>query len=231
MNKRILIVEDDENILRLENDYLKASGFEIDSALNGADGLKMAESSRYDLIILDIMLPELNGMEICKKIRESQNIPILLVSAKRDEMDKITGLEYGADDYIVKPFSPSELVARVKAHINRYERLTNNESNQSATIIIDSLTIDRTARKVLVNDEEIILTNKEFDLLACLAEAPNKIFSKDELFEKIWQYDPSIGETSTVTVHINRVREKIFAADPQFPYLVTVWGKGYRFTK
>lgn len=231
MSKRILIVEDDENILRLENDYLKASGFEIDSALNGEDGLKMAKTTRYDLIILDIMLPKLNGMEICKQIREEQNIPILLVSAKRDEMDKITGLEYGADDYIVKPFSPSELVARVKAHINRYERLTSNEKKQSNIISIDSLAINRTARKVLVNDEEIILTNKEFDLLACLAESPDKIFSKDELFEKIWQYDPSIGETSTVTVHINRVREKIFAVDENFPYLTTVWGKGYRFAK
>lgn len=231
MSKRILIVEDDENILRLERDYLRASDFEIDSALNGADGLNMALSNQYDLIILDIMLPELNGFEICKAIRERQNIPILLVSAKRDEMDKINGLGFGADDYIVKPFSPSELVARVKAHISRYERLTASEISHNTMIEIDSLVIDRTARRVLVNGEEIVLTNKEFDLLTCLAEAPNKIFSKDELFEKIWQYDPSIGETSTVTVHINRVREKIFAVDAQFPYLVTVWGKGYRFNK
>lgn len=233
MAKRILIIEDDENILRLEHDYLNASGFEIDSAMNGSAGLKMALNNKYDLIILDIMLPEINGFEICQKIREEQNIPILLVSAKRDELDKIKGLGFGADDYIVKPFSPSELVARVLAHLNRYERLINANSSAIASTIIEigPLKIDRTARRVEVNKTEIMLTNKEFDLLTCIAEEPDKIFSKDELFEKIWQYDPSIGETSTVTVHINRVREKIYAVDPQFPYLSTVWGKGYRFNK
>lgn len=232
MAKRILIVEDDENILRLERDYLNASGFETDSALNGVDGLKMAISNKYDLIILDIMLPGINGMQICQEIRKHQNIPILLVSAKRDESDKITGLEYGADDYIVKPFSPSELVARVKAHINRYDRLVSTDQAKSSLIIeIAPLKIDRTSHKVFVNDVEIALTNKEFDLLTCFAEEPNKIFSKDELFETIWKYDPSIGETSTVTVHINRVREKISAVCPTFPYINTVWGKGYRFNK
>lgn len=231
MAKRILIIEDDENILRLENDYLRASGFEIDSAMDGAKGLEMAKENEYDLIILDVMLPSIDGMEICKIIREIKNIPILIVSAKKDDDDKISGLEYGADDYIVKPFSPSELVARVKAHINRYERLISADASNNAIIEIDSLKIDRTARRVTINDTEILLTNKEFDLLTCFAEKPDKIFSKDELFEKIWNYDASIGETSTVTVHINRVREKISSVDADFPYLNTVWGKGYRFNK
>lgn len=232
MAKRILVIEDDKNILRLEQDYLTASGFEVESATDGAIGQEMALNNTYDLIILDIMLPNITGMEICKNIRRVQNIPILIVSAKRDDSDKITGLEYGADDYIVKPFSPSELVARVKAHINRYERLVSLESNSSDTIIeIGSLRIDRTARRVTINDNEILLTNKEFDLLTCFAESPDKIFSKSELFEKIWKYDPTIGETSTVTVHINRVREKISSVDANFPYLTTVWGKGYRFNK
>lgn len=229
MDKRILVVEDDENILRLECDYLVASGFSVDCAQDGENGLKMAQGGNYDLIILDIMLPEMDGMEICQRVRESQNIPILLVSAKRDELDKIQGLGFGADDYIVKPFSPSELVARVKAHIARYERLTSGTPNHNSVIEIDNLKIDRTSRRVLVSGEEISLTNKEFDLLACFAEEPDRIFSKNELFEKIWQYDPSIGESSTVTVHINRVREKISAVDPSFPYVTTIWGKGYRF--
>lgn len=232
MAKKILIIEDDENILRLEQDYLSASGFEVESAMDGAKGLAMAKSNEYDLIILDVMLPSVNGMEICKSIRQTNNIPILIVSAKRDDSDKISGLEYGADDYIVKPFSPSELVARVKAHISRYERLISADASNSATIIeIGSLKIDRTARRVLINEEEILLTNKEFDLLTCFAEQPDKIFSKGELFERIWKYDPSIGETSTVTVHINRVRDKISAIDPNFPYVNTIWGKGYRFNK
>ena len=230
MNKRILIVEDDESILQLEKDYLEANSFTVDCALNGKDGLKKALDGGFDLIILDIMLPEIDGLEICKKIRETSNIPILLVSARRDDIDKIKGLGFGADDYIVKPFSPSELVARVIAHISRYERLTGAVKPEHEIIEIDSMKIDKKARRVFVNGNEISFTNKEFELLAYLAESPDTIFSKEELFEKIWQYDP-IGETSTVTVHINRIRDKLFAADKSFKYINTVWGKGYRFNK
>ena len=229
-NKKVLIVEDDESILRLETDYLEANGFKVDSSTDGTEGLKLATEGKYDLIMLDIMLPGVSGLEICTRVRKTQNIPILLVSAKKDDFDKIKGLGLGADDYIVKPFSPSELTARVIAHISRYERLTSVKDEKSKVIQIDSLTIDTNSRRVFVNGEEIIFTNKEFDLITCLAENPDRIFSKDELFEKIWKYD-SMGETSTVTVHVNRIREKIFAVDKEFQYINTVWGRGYRFNK
>ena len=228
--KRILIIEDDESIRRLETDYLEANGFSVDCADDGTKGLDMALSGDYNLILLDIMLPGISGLEICKRVRKVSNIPILLVSAKKDDLDKIKGLGFGADDYIVKPFSPSELTARVIAHISRYERLTSSQEEKSKLIEIDSLTIDVNSRRVYVNGEEIVFTNKEFDLLTCLAEQPDRIFSKDELFEKIWKYD-SMGETSTVTVHVNRIRDKIFAADKNFEYINTVWGRGYRFNK
>ena len=230
MNRKILIVEDDENILRLETDYLEANDFTVTSATNGNDGLELALAGGFDLIMLDIMLPGTDGLEICKRVRKTSNVPILLVSAKRDDIDKIKELGFGADDYIVKPFSPSELVARVIAHINRYERLTSAPQEAIHTIEKGPLKIDKDSRRVFVNGNEISFTNKEFDLLACLAEKPDKIFSKEELFEKIWQYD-SMGETSTVTVHVNRIRDKLFAADKNFEYVNTVWGKGYRFYK
>lgn len=233
MSKRILIVEDDKNILQLETDYLEANGFDVFTATNGKDGLQLALGGKFDLIMLDIMLPFIDGMEICKQVREISNIPILLVSAKRDDIDKIKGLGLGADDYIVKPFSPSELVARVIAHINRYNRLTSSETENTpaATVIeINSLKIDKASRRVYVNGKEISFTNKEFDLLTYLAENPDTVFSKEELFEEIWKYDP-MGETSTVTVHVNRIRDKLFAADENNEYVNTVWGKGYRFIK
>lgn len=233
MNKRILIVEDDKNILQLETDYLEANGFDVFSATNGKEGLQLALNGKFDLIMLDIMLPYIDGLEICKQVRAHSNIPVLLVSAKRDDIDKIKGLGLGADDYIVKPFSPSELVARVIAHINRYNRLTatENGSAPAQTVIeINSLKIDKASRRVYVKNKEVTFTNKEFDLLTYLAENPDTVFSKEELFEEIWKYDP-MGETSTVTVHINRIRDKLFAADENNEYVNTVWGKGYRFIK
>ena len=230
MDKRILIVEDDENILQLEKDYLDANGFQVTAASDGTEGLGFALGGGFDLILLDIMLPGVDGLEICKKVRDVSNVPILLVSAKRDDIDKIKGLGLGADDYIVKPFSPSELVARVIAHIKRYERLTSAPHEELNIIEIGTLKIDKRARRVFVNDKEIGFTNKEFELLTCLAENPDTIFSKEELFERIWQYD-SMGETSTVTVHVNRIRDKLFSADKNFEYVNTVWGKGYRFNK
>lgn len=231
MNKKILVVEDDNNILQLEADYLEANGFTVESASNGKDGLELALNNKYDLILLDIMLPEIDGLEICEKIRAKTDIPIILVSAKKDDLDKIKGLGLGADDYIVKPFSPSELVARAVAHIKRYERLTSGQAQAlSDTIEIGGLKIDKTSQRVFLNDEEINFTTKEFELFTYLAENPDTVFNKEELFTKIWNYDP-LGETSTVTVHINRIRDKLFEVDSNFQYVNTVWGRGYRFNK
>jgi len=226
---QVLIIEDDRNISELERDYLEANGFEVKIVNTGELGLKEAHQVEYDLILLDLMLPGVDGFTICRSIREKKDTPILIVSAKRDDIDKIRGLGLGADDYVVKPFSPSELVARVKAHIARFKRLTEKGNPSHHDVIsFDGLEIDLDARRVFVKDTEVSLTNKEFDLLAFLAENPNIVFSKDTLFDRIWGLD-SLGDTSTVTVHINRIREKIEndTANPQ--HIETVWGAGYRF--
>lgn len=224
---KILIVEDDSNILRLERDYLEANGFEAVTACDGETGMEKALVGNFDLIILDVMLPGIDGFEICKKIRNEKNIPIIFVSAKKEELDKITGLGFGADDYIVKPFSPGELVARVKAHISRYKTLTNSKK-KSDVLTVDGLVMDKASGQVLVDGKEISLTKKEFDVLYILASQPNSVFAKDELFQAVWGYD-SLGDTSTLTVHINRLREKLKEADGSCDYIKTVWGRGYKF--
>lgn len=229
--KKILIIEDDKNISALERDYLEVNGYEVSIEGDGKNGLKVALENDFNLIILDIMLPGMDGFEICRAIRKEKEIPILLVSAKKEDIDKIRGLGIGADDYIVKPFSPSELVARVTAHISRFERLTAHtgiDNEKSDIIETGGLMIDRKARRVFVDGNEITLANKEFDLLVFLASNPNVVYSKDALFDKIWGFD-SIGETSTVTVHINRIREKIEKDMSNPCYIETVWGAGYRF--
>lgn len=229
MRKKILVIEDEKNIAELERDYLEANGYEVEIALDGKNGLDRALESDFDLVILDVMLPGIDGFEVCRQIRKSKECPVLMVSAKKDEIDKIRGLGLGADDYITKPFSPSELVARVTAHISRYERLTSKgEEPVNYVINIGNLSIDKNARRVFINDEEVSLTNKEFDLLVFLASNPNVVFSKDTIFDKIWGLD-AIGETSTVTVHINRIREKIEDDSSNPQYIETVWGAGYRF--
>ncbi len=229
MKKKILIVEDDKNIAELERDYLSANGYETDMVSDGIGAINNLSDDNYSLILLDIMLPGIDGFETCRRIRKKSDIPILFVSAKKEDIDKIKGLWLGADDYIIKPFSPSELVARVHAHIARYERLTaKGEGKEHDFISIGNLKIDNKARRVFINELEVNLTNKEFDLLLFLASNPNTVFNKDTLFNKIWGLD-AFGETSTVTVHINRIREKIEddSANPQ--YIETVWGVGYRF--
>jgi len=229
MDRKILIVEDEKSIAELERDYLEANGYEADIALDGTAAMRYLESELYAIVLLDIMLPGINGFELCKKIREKSDIPILFVSAKKDDIDKIRGLRLGADDYIVKPFSPSELVARVHAHINRYERLTaKGQAKEHNLIEIGNLRIDSSARRVFINNREVVLTNKEFDLLMFLSSNPNIVFSKNDIFNKIWGLD-SMGETSTVTVHINRIREKIEDDSACPEYIETVWGVGYRF--
>ena len=225
---KILIVEDEETIADLEKDYLELSGFEVEVANDGETGLEKALKDEYSLFILDLMLPGVDGFEICKKIREEKNTPIIMVSAKKDDIDKIRGLGLGADDYMTKPFSPSEMVARVKAHLARYERLIGSGMPENEIIEIRGLKIDKTARRVWVNDEEKQFTTKEFDLLTFLAENPNHVFTKDELFSKIWDME-SIGDIATVTVHIKKIREKIEFNTAKPQYIETIWGVGYRF--
>lgn len=226
--KKILIIEDEPSIAELERDYLEINGFTAEIALRGDTGLKKAKSGDYDLIILDLMLPGADGFEICRQIRIDSEIPVLMVSAKKEDIDKIRGLGLGADDYITKPFSPGELVARVKAHLARYERLVGKNKKKSEFISIRGLRIDKASRRVFVNEAEVVLTTKEFDLLAFLAMNPNRVFSKEDLFDRIWGLD-SVGEIATVTVHIKKVREKI-ELDPSNPqYIETIWGAGYRF--
>ncbi|MFL0247513.1 response regulator transcription factor [Candidatus Clostridium stratigraminis] len=226
--KKILIIEDERSIAELERDYLEIDGFQVEIEEDGEKGLNRGKSGDYALIILDLMLPRMDGFEICKQIRLEKDIPILMVSAKKEDIDKIRGLGLGADDYITKPFSPSELVARVKAHLSRYERLMGKTDNKKEEIRIRGLFIDKVSRRVFINNKEVTLTAKEFDLLTLLAMNPNRVFSKEELFERIWDLD-SIGDIATVTVHIRKLREKI-EADPSNPqYVETLWGAGYRF--
>ena len=225
---RILIVEDEVAIADLEKDYLELSGFEVEIENDGRSGLNRALNEEFDLFILDLMLPEVDGFEICRQIREKKNTPILMVSAKKDDIDKIRGLGLSADDYVTKPFSPSELVARVKAHLARYERLIGSNVPENDIVEIRGIRIDKTARRVWVNGEEKQFTTKEFDLLTFLAEHPNHVFTKEELFREIWDME-SIGDIATVTVHIKKIREKIELNTTKPQYIETIWGVGYRF--
>lgn len=224
---KILIIEDDESIAEIEKDYLELNEFEVDIENDGKKGLERALKTTYDLVILDLMLPSMDGFDVCKEISIHKDIPIIMVTAKKDDIDKIRGLGLGADDYVTKPFSPSELVARVKAHLARYQRLVNNVPSNDV-LAIRGLKIDKTMRTVWVNGEEKQFTTKEFELLAFLASNPNKVFSKDELFKEIWDMD-SIGDIATVTVHIKKIREKIEYDSSAPQYIETIWGVGYRF--
>ena len=225
---RVLIIEDEESIADLEKDYLELSGFEVTVENRGDTGLKAALEEDFDIIILDLMLPGTDGFEVCRRVREQNNVPILMVSAKKDDIDKIRGLGLGADDYMTKPFSPSELVARVKAHLAQYERLVGAGRPENDIIEIRGLKIDKTARRVWVDGQEKQFTTKEFDLLTFLAENPNHVFTKEELFRKVWNMD-SVGDIATVTVHIKKIREKIEYDTSNPQYIETIWGVGYRF--
>ena len=225
---KILIVEDEVAIAELEKDYLELSGFEVEVVNQGDLGLLRALKEDFDLIILDLMLPGVDGFEICRKIRETKNTPIIIVSAKKDDIDKIRGLGMGADDYMTKPFSPSEMVARVKAHLARYESLISSGMPSNDIIEIRGIKIDKTARRVWVNGEETNFTSKEFDLLTFLAQNPNHVYTKEELFQEIWDME-SIGDIATVTVHIKKIREKIEYDTSKPQYIETIWGVGDRF--
>jgi len=229
---RVLIVEDDPEIAMLEKDYLEINGYETRIIANGTQALEVVGKEQYNLILLDLMLPGCSGYDICRQIREEIDMPILMVTAKTESVDKIRGLGLGADDYIVKPFDPAELVARVTSHLKRYERLTSKEGGHSETddgnvIKIGPIKIYPKSWKVQKGEEELRFPNREFELLKFLAQNPNIVFSKEHLFEKIWGYD-YMGDSATVTVHVNRIREKI-EDDPSNPQIIeTVWGAGYR---
>ncbi|WP_431803438.1 response regulator transcription factor [Halobacillus andaensis] len=223
----ILVIEDEREIAELERDYLEMNGFVVDIEGDGEAGLQKALQEDYDLLLLDLMLPGTSGFEICKKVRKEKELPILMITAKTSDIDKVRGLGLGADDYIVKPFSPNELVARVKAHLTRYQRLVGKEDNKK-DIRVRGLHIDSSSRRVFVNGEEKTLTAKEFDLLEFMALHPNRVFSKDDLMERIWGFD-ALGDNTTVTVHVRRIREKIEKNASKPAFIETIWGVGYRF--
>lgn len=228
---RILVIEDEQAIADLERDYLELSGFDVDIEHDGKTGMKKALSRHYDMYILDVMLPGIDGFEICSKIRNLRDTPIIMVSARKEDIDKIRGLGLGADDYMTKPFSPSELVARVKAHMARYRRLTNSDDNGTdRSITIRGLRMDPESHRVWVNGEEKNLTTKEFEVLFFLAEHPNHVFTKEELFRRVWNMD-SYGDIATVTVHVKKVRDKIEKDKNNPEYIETIWGVGYRFKR
>ncbi|HIV85709.1 MAG TPA: response regulator transcription factor [Candidatus Monoglobus merdigallinarum] len=225
----ILIIEDDLSIAELEKDYLTANGFECDIASDGESGLKMALENDYELVIIDVMLPRRDGFSVLSELRRQKEVPVIFLSARGEDIDKIRGLGLGADDYMSKPFSPSEMVARVKAHISRYSRLKNGAAADKKRVIsFKNITVDVNSRRVFANGSEIILTVKEYDLLLFFLENPNIVFSKDTLFDRIWGLD-AIGDVSTVTVHIQRIRDKIEKYSGQ-KIIETVWGAGYRLT-
>jgi DNA-binding response OmpR family regulator len=228
MAENILVVEDDVSIAELVRDYLQINQMQTDLAETGPEGLEKALKGSFDLILLDLMLPGMDGFEVLRKIREVKETPVLLVSARREDIDKIRGLGLGADDYITKPFSPSELVARVKAHLSRYKRLTGQNHPRENNIHIRGLDIDPDAHSVTSEGQNVQLTSKEFELLLLLARNPNRVFSKDQLFDRIWGMD-ALGDVATVTVHIGKLREKIEPDVKNPQYIETVWGAGYRF--
>lgn len=225
--KNILIIEDDVNIAELERDYLQLNGYKVDIVLDGATGLKKAVSGAYDILIVDLMLPQLDGFEIIKEVRKKLEIPIIVLSARSEDIDKIRGLDYGADDYLTKPFSPAELMARIRSHLKRYERLTGK--NQSPEVINHrGLEINTASHKVSVNGKEVQFTAKEYELLLFFASNPNILFSKERIFDLLWGAE-YYGDLATVPVHIQKIRKKI-ERDPANPeYIETVWGTGYRF--
>ncbi|MRG28443.1 response regulator [Laceyella tengchongensis] len=227
MVKRVLIIEDDASIAQLQKDYLEVNGFLVEVEHSGHKGLQAALGADYDLIVLDLMLPNIDGFEVCRRIRAEKDVCILLVTARNEDIDKIKGFSLGADDYITKPFSPGEFVARVKAHLARYERLLAKREEQQQEIHLRDVVINQSSHRVHVRGREVFLTSKEFELLCFFANHPNQVFSKENLFDRLWGVDAT-ADLSTVTVHVRRLREKI-EANPSRPQLIeTVWGAGYR---
>ena len=227
MPKRILIIEDEKALASLLSDYLSADGLEVESRADGASGLEAALSGSFDLVLLDLMLPVMDGFEVCRRLRAERDVPVLILSARREDGDKIRGLGIGADDYVIKPFSPAELVARVKSHLSRYERLT-GRARADRWISDGSLSVNVEARRVKRNDAEVMLTAKEFDLLLLFIRNPDRAFTRGEIYSRIWGDDLYV-DPSNIAVHVRRLREKI-EDDPSEPrHIETVWGVGYRW--
>lgn len=225
---KILIIEDDLDIAEVEKDYLELSGYNVDIVHNGIDGINTVKGADYSLILLDLMLPGLDGFSVCKKLREMTDVPVLMVTARKEDVDKIRGLGLGADDYIEKPFSPSVLVARVKANLAQYDRLKKSGTEKQVVLTIGDFTVNTSTRRVYVRNEEKPLKNMEYELLLFLMTNADMVFDRETLYERIWGLD-SMGDNATVAVHINRLREKL-EKDPANPeYIETVWGAGYRF--
>lgn len=225
--KKILIIEDDESIAEIQKDYLEMSGYSVDCAYDGESGIQKYISGQYSLIILDLMIPKMSGFEILEKIAEKKKIPVIIVSARDEELSKIKGLNLGADDYITKPFGMGELLARVNSHIKTYGKFS-TAASKDRLLEVGSLKINEPDRRVYIDGKEVILKQKEFDLLLFMMKNPNRVFSKDELFERVWGFD-ALSDTTTVTVHIARIREKIEKNPAKPEYIMTVWGSGYRF--
>ena len=227
--KRLLLVDDEQELLKMVSDILKDAGFEtVLTAMTVKEAILTAKEETPDLIVLDVMLPDGDGFSLMQHFRTFTNVPIIFLTAKDEAADKLSGLGLGADDYMTKPFSPSELVARVKAHMERYNRLVGSVAVKNDIIEIRGIKIDKTARRIWVNGEEKTFTTKEFDLLTFLAENPNRVFTKAELFRQIWDME-SVGDIATVTVHIKKIREKIEFNTAKPQYIETIWGVGYRF--
>ncbi|PQH02550.1 DNA-binding response regulator [Enterococcus faecalis] len=230
MKPHVLIIEDDPSIADLKKDYLEINDMTVTIEHDGKKGLEAALNEPFDLIILDVMLPTMDGFEICRAIRKKKQTPIMIVSAKKEDIDKIRGLGLGADDYIIKPFSPNELVARAKAHMNRYQLLSKAEQPPQL-LKINEIAVDTAAHKVFVLENEVIFTSKEYKLLVFLMEHPNRVWNKEELFESVWGFDALDTEVSTVVVHIKRIREKLKKANLSDSPIETLWGSGYRFNR
>ena len=230
MKQHVLIIEDDPSIADLQKDYLEINDMTVTIEHDGKKGLEAALNEPFDLIILDVMLPTMDGFEICRAIRKKKQTPIMIVSAKKEDIDKIRGLGLGADDYIIKPFSPNELVARAKAHMNRYQLLSKAEQPPQL-LKINEIAVDTAAHKVFVLENEVIFTSKEYKLLVFLMEHPNRVWNKEELFESVWGFDALDTEVSTVVVHIKRIRKKFKKANLSDSPIETLWGSGYRFNR
>lgn len=225
---RVLLIEDDLSIAELQKDFLDINHIDAEIARDGLEGVNRAQNEAFDLIVIDIMLPSLDGFEVCRQIRAKKNIPVMFVSAKREDIDKIRGLGLGADDYMTKPFSPSELVARVQAHIKRYQALTGAGETQD-TLEMNGILVEKGARKVFVPGKEIFFPTKELDLLIFFMEHPNRVWTKEQLFRQVWDMDDLDGDVFTVVVHVGRIRDKLKKGLLSELPIETIWGSGYRY--